>query len=336
MMKTLKGIGMAALGAALVTALSAAPTEAKVKLNLTLDNAETSLANQANKKFAEEVAARTKGEVEIIIHAGGSLGYKGRESYFATRDGAIDIGTTAFDKLVGVETVYDLQSLPFLTTTIGQTQTMFEVAKPYFQKALTKSNMTMLYGAPLTPVGIWATRPITSIDDLKGLKIRTYDVTGTKVLKAAGAAPIQMAITDVVPALSTKAIDGILTSDDSGSDLRAWEYGVNQFSSIGYTIAVIGAFINNDVLAKLTPDHQKALMEAAKVAEKWGFEQGVARIAFNKERMAKGGAKFIEDVPAAVINHLKQAGAPLVAEWKQKMGPDADKIFAEYEKRMKK
>lgn len=334
-MKTFKTIGMAVLSAAVATALSAAPTEAKVKLNLTLDNAETSLANQANKKFAEEVAKRTNGEVEIAIHAGGSLGYKGRESYFATRDGAVDIGTTAFDKLVGVETIYDLQSLPFLTTTIPETRTMFEVAKPYFQKAANKSNMTLLYGAPLTPVGIWARHPIQTPEDLKGLKIRTYDVTGTKVLKAAGAAPIQMAITDVVPALSTNAIDGILTSDDSGSDLRAWEYGVKHFSSIGYTIAVIAAFINNDVFDGLTPEHQKALLESAKVAEAWGFEQGLARIDYNKERMAKGGAVFNDNVPEAVINHLKQAGAPLVTEWKEKMGPDADKIFEAYKKAMK-
>lgn len=335
-MCTLKSIGIAALGAAFALSLSAVPVAAKkVKLNLTLDNADVSLPNQANKKFAEEVAKRTNGEVEIVIHAGGSLGYKGRESFFATQDGAVEIGATAFDKLVGIEPVFKLQSLPFLTTTVKQTQTMFNVARPYFQKAFAKSGMTMLYGSPFTPVGIWAKKALQSPGDLKGLKIRTYDVTGTKVLKAAGAAPIQMAFTDVVPALSTNAIVGILTSDESGSNLKAWEYGVNQFNSIGYSIAIVVAFINNDVLNDLNPEQQKAIKDAAKIAEEWAFANSLARVAFNKERMAKGGATFIEDVPGDVIAHLKKAGSPLMDEWKKEMGPEADDILAAYEKAMK-
>ena len=41
------------------------------------------------KRFAEEVAKATGGAVQIVVHSGGSLGYKGPEHLNAVRDGLV-------------------------------------------------------------------------------------------------------------------------------------------------------------------------------------------------------------------------------------------------------
>ena len=307
----------------------------KIKLNFSFANPAVSLPNQTNIKFAELVKERTGGQIEIIIHAGASLGYKERESYMAVRDGAVAMAGSPFDKLLGLQPIYELQSLPFLTPTIDKTKAMWDAAKPWFEKAFNKDNMTLLLGGPFTPQGIWAKKKIRKPEDLKGLKIRTYDVTGLKVLKAAGAAPIQMSWPDVVPALSTNVIEGVLTSDESGCNAKFWEYGVKYFNSLGYTMGISAGFMNLDKFNELSPEHQKILREAGEEATEWGFKKSYGRVAFNVERMGKD-AERIDDVPDVVIQHLMKAGEPLLGEWKKKMGPEADKILAAYEKKIAK
>jgi TRAP-type C4-dicarboxylate transport system substrate-binding protein len=194
--------------------------------------------------------------------------------------------------------------------------------------------MTLLFGAPFTPQGIWAKIKIRKPEDLAGLKIRTYDVTGLKTLKAAGAAPIQLSWADVVPALSTNVIEGVLTSDESGCNGKFWEYGVKYFNSLGYTMGIAAVFMNMDRYNALSPAMQKAIRDGAKAADDWAWANTYNRVEFNKKRMADGGGVLVDDVPEEVINHVKKAGEPLLGEWMKKMGPDADAIIAEFRKRM--
>jgi TRAP-type C4-dicarboxylate transport system substrate-binding protein len=306
------------------------------KFNFSFGNAATSHPNQTNLKFVELVKERTKGQIDIIIHAGSSLGYKERESYLAVRDGAVEMGGSPFDKLIGLQPVYELQSLPFLTPTIESTKAMWEAALPWYEEAFKKDNMILVFGAPFTPQGIWEKIKVRTPEDLKGRKIRTYDVTGLKVLKAAGAAPIQMSMADVVPALSSNVITGILTSDDSGCDLKVWEYGVKYFNSLGYTMGISAGYLNAAKFKALSPEFQKIIVDSGKEATEWGFKNSYAKVEKNKQMMKDGGAEYISDVPQVVIDHLKKAGDPLLGEWKKKMGPDADKILAAFAAKMKK
>ncbi len=48
--------------------------------------------------------------------------------------------------------------------------------------------------------------------NLSGLKIRAWDASGTRTLKTAGAAAVQMSWADVVPQLSSGGIEAVLTS----------------------------------------------------------------------------------------------------------------------------
>jgi len=171
------------------------------------------------------------------------------------------------------------------------------------------------------------------IDDLKGLKVRTYDVTGTKTLMDAGAAPIQLAWGDVVPALSTNTIEGVLTSDEGGVSASFWELGAKYFNFLGYTMGINAVTMNLDAYNALPPELQQAVREAAAEAEEEAWQVVRERVAHNRKIMDEHGAVFVDDVPQEVIDHLMQAGAPLIDQWKAEMGPDAGVIFAEFEKR---
>ncbi len=317
-----------------VAILGAVNTAHAIKMNLGNPNPATSLSGETDQMFTDLVRKKTNGTVDITPHFGGALGYKGRDQYTAAEDGAIAFASTPFDKIVGFAPIYALQSLPFLTPTVAETKAMFDVAKPYYDKAFSGANQTLLYGAPWTPQGIWAKKRIRSVADLKGLKMRAYDVTGLKTFIAAGAAPVQLSWTDVVPALSTNTIEAVLTSDESGVNGKFWEYGVKYFNFLGYSMGISAVTMNRDRYKSLSADQQKAIRDAAAESEAWAWEKAKTRVAKNKAIMLKNKAEYITDVPAQVIDHLKKAGAPLLDEWKEKMGPEADEILAAFKKKM--
>ena len=319
------------LGGAYGLATLVAPaTAADFKFNLANVSGANSLPAMADKIFADLVAAKSGGRIEVVSHPGGALGYKERDQYTAVEDGGLEMANTPFDKLVGLAPIFELQSLPFLTPTIAETKAMLDAARPWYEAAFNQANQTLLFGAPYTPQGIWARKLIRTPADLKGMKMRTYDVTGTKTFLAAGAQPVQLSWADVPSGLSTNVIEAVLTSDESGVSARFWDLGVKYFNFLGYTMGIGAVTMNMKKFTSLPANLQAAIRDSAAEAEKKAWEMANERVGQNKKTMADNGAVFVEDVPAEVINHLKTAGAPRFDEWKAKQGADADKIMAAF------
>ena len=324
---------IAGLAATLVMAAYPAWAQTAAKFDLANENPASSLPAQSELRFIEHVKQKTNGSVQITPHFGGALGYDSRTQFTAVRDGAVALGSSPLDKFVGLAPVFALQSLPFVTPTIDSTEVLFKIARPHYELAFNKANQTLLLSEPWTPQGIWAKKKITSIDDLKALKVRSYDATGTRTLARAGLAPVQLSSSDVVPALTTNTIAGVLTSDESGVNGRYWELGARYFNFLGYTMGISVVTMNLDAYNRLTTEQQKGLREAAAAAEAEAWQAARARVDQNKKVMSEQGAIFVDDVPQSVIEHVKRAGAPEIENWKKQMGSVGEEIMAEFDKR---
>lgn len=87
-----------------------------------------------------------------------------------------------------------------------------EINRAEFVKAIEKHNQKVLYMAQWTPNQIYTKKPIKSVDDLKGIKMRSVDRNTTELARRMGMVPVQMAIGDVIPALASGALEGHITS----------------------------------------------------------------------------------------------------------------------------
>lgn len=332
MKHTMKLVVNMAVGLLAFWGLTNPAISADFKFDLANEYQASSLPGQTDADFAKIVAITSGGRIEVTNHPGGGLGFKSRQHFEAVTDGAVPIASTPISSLEKIEPIFDLQSLPFITTTVNETEAMFIVAKPYYEKAFNKHNQTLLYGAPWTPQGIWEQTKIRAPEDLKGLKIRTYNAQGAEVLKAAGASPIQLSWADVIPALSNGTITGVLTSDEGGVNSKFWELGCKYFNSIGFAMGINAVAMNLDVYNSLPEDMKIALRVAADRAEQKAWSRARSRVSANKETLKSVGAEYVEDVPASVIDHIKTAAAPLKEAWIKNMGPDtAAKIMAEFD-----
>jgi TRAP-type C4-dicarboxylate transport system substrate-binding protein len=289
---------------------------------------------EAEARFRDLVSKNSNGQIEITLHLDGSLGYKSGDHTAAVRDGAIAMASTPVDHLGGISAIFDFQSLPFIAPTYANIRELTDVCMPYYKEQENAQNQIILFTEAWTSTGLWTRKKIDNPEDLKGLKVRAYEAIGTKTFLKAGASAVQLSWSDVVPALTTHTIDAVLTSDEGGVDAKFWDIGVKYFNSIGFQQGISIVTMNKDAFNSLPPDLQSVVLAAAADADKFSWDALNGRVDKNKQIMNAAGGVFVDNVPSSVIQALVAAGAPVLDEWKAKMGPKADAILAAYKAHM--
>ena len=316
------------VGAALAATPCAAPGAAET-WDLVNEYNATSIHAEGDVFFADQLKEKSGGEIEIVHHFGGAFGYKSLDQFDAVADGAIPIADTYVGPLGGIDPMFLLPSLPFLAKTAAEAQTLYEVAKPYYDEIFAANNQKLLYSSPWPPSGIWAKNPVASLADLEGLKIRTYDANGTITLMAAGAAPIQLSWADVVPQLSTGGIDAVLTSAESGANAKFWEH-LSHFTEINYAMPLNMLHINLDVFDGLSPELRQAVVELADATSERNWEAVLTGVEENYAEMEPNGVTVVTDVPEDYLAALNEAGREALDDWLSKTGEKGEAIIEAY------
>lgn len=289
----------------------------------------TSVQGEGDKYFGNLLKQKTNGQIEIAHHFGGALGLKSKDQLDAVGDGAVVLANTFIPPLGGVDPIFLLSSLPFLSSDTEEAKALFDVAKPEYERVLAKYNQKLLYSSPWPSSGLWGKDAITSNDKVTNLKMRTYDANGTKVFRNAGSAPIQLSWADIVPQLSTGGIDGVLTSIEAGLSGSFNDY-VSHFTALNYDSTINLVTMNLDTWDSLSPELQKAVAAAASETEShvWNNTNNVVQETYAVAR--EKGLTVVEDVPAGFRSELKQAAQPVIQEWVKKMGPKGEELLTKY------
>lgn len=289
---------------------------------------QTFISSIADAQFADLVKQKSGGRLEITVHYNGVLGMKAKDHFSAVEDGGVPIAHTFTGVLVGVDPVFQASTIPFLFANFDEMERLIAALRPHLEHAFDKRKQILLFAVPATPVGIWSKVPIDSIDALRRLKIRTYDINGTISLKNAGATAVQIAWTDVVPALATGTINAVLTSDEGGIAAKFWEH-TQHFTRLNFTTGINYVHVNKAAWQKLSPEVQEAVRAAAKATEIDSWARSRKRTIDNIEIMKKNGVK-VADASAALSSHMRNASSDLVAEWKAKVGVEPASTMDRY------
>ena len=85
--------------------------------------------------FAKKVKTATNGELELVVHSGGALGYKGPELLKVVRDGLVPVSDMLISGVAGDEKLLQIVTLPFLVRNFDELHTLINIARPYFDKS---------------------------------------------------------------------------------------------------------------------------------------------------------------------------------------------------------
>lgn len=291
-----------------------------------------SVQGDVDRYFAERLYEKTDGAIRIEHHFGGALGFRSADQLDAVADGAVPIANTFIPPLSGLHPIFLLSALPFLVSSVDEARVLQEVAEPYYNDVLEDHNQLLLYSTPWAPSGIWANKPVASMEALEGLEIRTYDASSTTAFNNAGASPVQLSGADIVPQLGAGAIEAVLTSIGFGLAGSFDDY-VDHFTDIVYDTTVNLVTINRDEWEQLSPEHQDAVMEAAAETEAWAWENIREVIEEDYDRGEARGVTVVRDVDPDFRDHLVQQAQPVIDRWVERMGADGEHLLEEYRSR---
>ncbi|WP_224407730.1 TRAP transporter substrate-binding protein [Afifella sp. IM 167] len=304
-----------------------------VKWDLSTEYGPTSLPGRADAYFADRVKELSDGQMEITVHYSGALGFKANDHYTAVEDGALQLADTPFNRMNGIYPIFEMQSLPFLQSTLDEAKALDDVMRPFYNSKMRQNDQFILFTAPWTPQGFWAKQNVESVDDLKELRVRVVDLAAAQTLKRAGADAIQLSWADTLPALSTGSINGVLTSDDGGLSAKFPEAGLTSFSAVGFTVGVDMVHVNADAFSDLSEELQVVLLTAAAEAQDYGWSNAKETVAGNVAKMRELGVDVVEEVSPEFKAALKEASQPAIDDWKERFGPQADMVLDLYEKK---
>ena len=269
------------------------------------------------KAFSQALAERTSGEVNIRVHSGGALGFKGPEHLRAVADGLVPMADLLGAQQTGDLPLFKAENLHFLISGPDELKIFHKYWKPeIFRIVEERFNQKFLTTVPSPVSGLYMNVAAKTIDDLRNLRMRGASATDAESYDLIGMAGIQIPWGELIPALATGRVDGVGTSYTSGVDGKFWEflkyiYPTNHVWSSNFTT------INLDTWNSLSKQNQDAMLELAAEFEPqfWANSKALGDAAL-ETMVAKGMQVY--DMPDG-----------LLAEMQARTRPNIDRYIAE-------
>jgi TRAP-type transport system periplasmic protein len=277
--RTMRSILLIVLGVVVAVMLACpVPGHAAYSFKVSTEGSDTHQTTIWAKAFAESVAKRSNGQIKADVFTNGQLG-KNKELLEAIGmgGGTVEIVATGTQDLVGWAPETQVFDLPFLFRDESHYRKFWgsEVAQGIWRQIEGKGfkylGSTLIGTAHLTN----SKRPINTPADMVGLKFRVQaSKVNVETFKALGATAVPLAFSEVYMALQQGTVDGQDNPTTTIRTMNFWE--VQKYVSLtGHMLR--GGFWTMDkkVFDKLSPELQKAILDAGKDAEdiEWKFVQ---------------------------------------------------------------
>jgi TRAP-type C4-dicarboxylate transport system substrate-binding protein len=244
-------------------------------------------------QWAEELAERSGGRLQLDIYPAEQLG-KLSQQYNLVRRGDVDIAFMLHGIPSGRFPLIELTHLPLLFESGEQaSQVLMDLVPEYL--AAEHKGVKILYLFGHSP-GVMHTsgRAVRRPEDLQGLRIRHPSAVIGETLRAWGASPAGMPVSELAGNIEKGVIDGLVIPYDGVLAFRLApyiRYSTELFSYVN-SFAVV---MNQDAFDRLPPDLQQLIDDttgkeaARRVGARWDSMEAPGR-----EYMRTNGVEIIE------------------------------------------
>ena len=217
-------------------------------------------------RFEQLVAQHTKGTVKLDIK---EKLFGLMDSAYAIGDGRVMAGTQSIPAASGTYPLLDFGGIPGLFSAMpnGATEYGNALLDPKMMAELdayTKPAGFKIIGAAISLANdaLCGNKPIKTLADFKGVKMRASGRTQTSALRDLGGSPLTLSLAEIEEALSRGTVDAVMTSKSFGAERGLTQ--LTKFVSIWPITPIFGQFIAVNLKAwdKLTPQQRAGLMAA--------------------------------------------------------------------------
>lgn len=326
----------AAIAAIAMTASTSGFAEELPKTKFTVVGtwASLSLFKKLERPFWEEtIPEKSNGALKVKLQPFTEMGLKGGEVFRLMRSGVIDMGSTVLSYIGGEIPEAEAIDIAGITRDINQAHKISDSYKPVLAKVFQERyGVKLLAIVPFHGQVIYCRDPISSLDDLKGRKIRTYGKSMGDMIAAVGGSPVGMASGEVVPALQKGVVDCAITGALSGN-LSKWHQAANYLYPLPVSWAITFVAANGKFWNNLDPKVQTFLTNELSVWEDKAWKSGASEtqdgISCNTGGTCKDGNSAnmkLTPVQSGDLDKLKEIMINVVVpKWAERCGTECAK-----------
>lgn len=305
-------------------AASGGAKTAVVKFNMHHQNPPTDALGRSMEAWAREVEKKTDGHVVITVYPSATLG-PGPKGLDLAQGGTADIAWGSFGLTGNRFPLCDIFLNPMIGVITGTQGS--RVAWEWYQTSAHAQKewevdniklLTLFVGGD-SPMGL--NRKVETMQDLRGLNIRTIGGGPAELLKKAGAVPVIMGPGEVYQQMERKILHGWSIAWPT---VRSFNYGeitpyIYEFSNYGHFGSLHFVVMNKKSYEKIPPKY-KAVFDSLCGEH---FSQLIATtydglVEPSREHARKAGAK-IENLPKALEDDLKSLADEITANYTKRL-----------------
>jgi TRAP-type C4-dicarboxylate transport system substrate-binding protein len=277
----------------------------------------------ASKKIADE----TQGKLQIRVFPASSSGFKPNESLDAISQNLLNMGAVWGSHVAGQEQVMEMLDLPDFVP--GDTEFRFKLwdamlplYKAYIEK---RYDVVVLDMFTTNPRRLFTKKPVQTLADIQGMKIRAIGPADGAFIKTLGAEPTTTNWNELYTALQQGVVDGHMAVDVAQTTMRFYEV-TNYIYDTANAGPVFFIMVNKPSLDKLPADVREKFLAAqleVRKANRAAYEPDDKKA---RQDLLKRGMK-VNPVSAADQATMRQASTRIVEDWARKLNPDGKKIY---------
>lgn len=286
-------------------------------------------AKASEQYFMNRVKQLSKDRIKWQYFPSEQLG-KGTEQLDIVGGGTAEFGALIPAFFTGKVPLIGSQDLPFLFNTDVAGHIRIAAAlfhQPEITDAMAKTNTKFVAASSLGTMSMFFKKPLKTLEDWKGRKVRTAGKLQSDTINALGATAQSLLSAEVYLALSTGVLDGSLWHPLSALEFKLYEvakYAVIPYISLsGYTAAQI---VNLDVFNKLPKDMQDIIIQAGVDTEKYSQDAFLQQEKTAIRDLAKKGMD-VYFVPQKETMRWRDASRPIWDNWLKATGAPGQRLL---------
>jgi TRAP-type C4-dicarboxylate transport system substrate-binding protein len=282
-------------------------------------------------RYEQLVAQHTNGTVKLDIK---EKLFGLMDSAYAIGDGRVMMGTQSIPAASGTYPLLDFGGIPgfFSDMPNGATEYANALLDPKMMSVLeayTRPAGFKVLGASISLANnaLWGNKPIRTLADFKGVKMRASGRTQTTALRDLGGSPLTLSMAEIEEALSRGTVDAITTSKSFGAERGLT--ALSKYVSIWPITPIFPQIIAVNLKAwdRLSPQQKEGLLRAS--------AELTREMPLALEQMDISYTLWIRSTKTEMVTpdeaEVKKAMAlmqPTVKEWLDTAGPHGKEVLS--------
>ena len=282
--------------------------------------------NRTLLKFEELVKKYYGKPINFVLHRNSELGLEKEYFAYMNQGKAVDYAIVSPAHMSTFSRAAPFIDAPFLFRDLAHWNKVLDadVFKPIADEIAQKADVMLIGYAGGGTRNIFSNKPLSTLADLKGLKVRVMGAPiWTRTFAAAGMSPSVIAYSEIYNAIQ----NGVISAGDNEAagveQMKFYEVGPN-LSMTQHSITIRPLCFSGKTFKLLPADLQAAVLKAGKEAGAYGRQLESREDTLKLDAMEKAGK--LKRIPFTDRDKLKKLVDPVIEAYAKDIG--ADQILA--------